>query len=84
LCRSVFIPRVGAWSPVWRRYEQAHLCAAHNVRPREIGQPFLAAGALISPDASAEARTDLTARVEIIARFVHPTTLTKQGVLNLD
>ena len=29
LCRSVFIPRAGAWSPVWRRYEQAHLCAAH-------------------------------------------------------
>jgi len=39
---------------------------------------------LIPPDADAAARTDLTARVEIIARFVHSTMLTRRGVVNLD
>lgn len=39
---------------------------------------------LMPPDADAAARTDLTARVEIIARFVHSIMLTRHGVVDLD
>ena len=39
---------------------------------------------LIPPNADAAARADLTARVEIIARFVHSSMLTRHGVVNLD
>jgi hypothetical protein len=39
---------------------------------------------LMPPSAGASARADLTARVEIIARFVHSTMLTRHGVVNLD
>lgn len=38
---------------------------------------------LARPDASAAERADLTARIEIIARFVHSTLLTRQAVLEL-
>ena len=39
---------------------------------------------LIAPDADGPARDALTARVEIIARFVHSTMLTRHGVVDLD
>lgn len=43
-----------------------------------------AADVLMPPSAGASARGDLTARVEIIARFVHSTMLTRHAVVNLD
>ena len=39
---------------------------------------------LIPSNADAATRADLTARVEIIARFVHSSMLTRHGVVNLD
>lgn len=38
---------------------------------------------LIPADASAAARSDFTARIEIVGRFVHSSMLTKQAVVNL-
>jgi AcrR family transcriptional regulator len=39
---------------------------------------------LIPADAGAEARANLTARIEIVGRFIHSSMLTKQGALSLD
>lgn len=38
---------------------------------------------LLPPKANAKARADLTARVEIVARFIHSSMLTPQGVVEL-
>jgi AcrR family transcriptional regulator len=43
-----------------------------------------AAELLLPPDADAQARTEITARVEIVGRFIHSTILTKQGILDLN
>lgn len=43
-----------------------------------------AADVLAPPDADADTRAGLTARIEIIARFVHSAMLTRHGFVNLD